>query len=209
MAPRNLEGRKKWFAIDVALKYLCKPRQGRRLSTSFASMTTEPTHVDKLVAMSGTVQRRDTLTWRDFTSEEITASWISYAEFIEIEKDMRKQINRLEAGRAMRDRKYCSRGLEQHTRANMLTRRDNIQHGVRVVLREQLKQQNTGEFDDNRIAEALHGVSSSCHIWAAVVGLRDQRDAEVYMDEDSVEHTTAFVSPVGPPEQHELLSRAA
>jgi hypothetical protein len=193
--PPNLEGRQEWSAIDLALMYPCKPTQGRRISTSLAGKTTEPTQVEKLFALSETVEGREILSWRDFSPEEIAASWISDAEIIETETDMLTQILRVEDGRKMSDEKYCSRGLEQYTRANAFTRRDNIQHGVRVVLLEQLKQQKTGEFDDNRIAEVLHRVSSSCHMWAAVVGLRDQRDAEKYMDEDSVEHIAALVSP--------------
>jgi hypothetical protein len=214
--PPNLEGRQEWSAIDLALKYPCKPTQGRGLSTSLASKTTEPTQAEKLFALSETVEGRETLSWRDFSPEEITASWLSAAEYTETEKDMMKQILRVEDGRKMSDEQYCSRGLEQYTRANSFTRRDNIEHGVSVVLLEQLKQQNTGEFDDNRIAEALHRVSSSCHMWAAVVGLRDQRDAEKYMDEDSVEHIAALVSPhprkrrpVEPPRRRELIPRAA
>jgi hypothetical protein len=194
-------------AIDLALKYPCKPTQGRRLSTSLASTTTEATQVDKLVALSETVERRETLSWRDFSPEEITASWISDAEYTDTKNDMSKQIIRVEEGKKMSDIKYCSRGLEQYTRANAFTRRDNIQRGVRVVLREQDEQQNTGEFDDDRIAEALNRVSSSCHMWAAVVGLRDQRDSEKYRDEDAVEHTAG--TPPPRPRQRELLPRAA
>jgi hypothetical protein len=186
------------------------------LSASLVSKTTEPTQVKKLFALDETVQGRETLSWRDFSPEEIAASWISDAEYTETKNDMLTQILRVQAGRKMRDKKYCSRGLEQYTRATAFTRRDNIQHGVRAVLREQDEQQNTGEFDDNRIAKALHRVSSSCHMWAAVVGLRDQRDAEKYMDEDLVEHTAALVSPhpnerrpVEPPRQPYLYPSAA
>jgi hypothetical protein len=202
----KLEGQQDPSTDDLALKlkYPHKPTQGRRLSIS-----TEPTQVEKLFALSETVQGYETISWRDFSPEEIAASWMSDAEYTDTKIDMSKQILRVEEGRTMSDRRYCSRGLEQYTRANAFTRRENIQHCVRVVLREQDEQQNTGEFDENRIAEALHGVSSSCHMWAAVVGLRDQRDAEKYMDEDSVEHTAPLGSPCPTPKRHELLSRAA
>jgi hypothetical protein len=176
------------------------------------STATEPTQVEKSFALSETVHGREILSWRDFSPKEISSSWISDEEYSETKSDMSKQILRVEEGRKMSDKKYCSRGLEQYSKANSFTRRDNIEHGVRVVLREQDEQQKTGEFDDDRIAEALHRVSSSCHMWAAVVGLRDQRDAEKYMDEDSVEHTAAFVSPhliKRRPRRHECIPRAA
>jgi hypothetical protein len=52
-------------------------------------------------------------------------------------------------------------------------------------LDEQDEQQEHDDFDDEAIADMYdRGVSMSCQMWAHVVGMQDQREAELICDED-------------------------
>ena len=87
-------------------------------------------------------------------------------------------------GKKLKDKKYSSRGLESFTPLKALARNDTMDSAIIAVLLEQETQKATGETDEVAIAEAYHRISHSCHLWAAVVGTRDRRDAEKYLDED-------------------------
>eukprot|EP00980_Cylindrotheca_fusiformis_P024297 scaffold11725_cov116-Cylindrotheca_fusiformis.AAC.6 len=154
--------------------------------------------VTTVVTLSDTVEEIEISSWREFSPEETAACWFSEEEYATIEHKMRKEIAMLEKGKILRDKKYCSRGLEQYIAKNAISKAANRQEGVSAVLQEQhdLRQVTEREYalDDIRIAEAYQGVSSSCHLWAAVIGLRDMRNAEKYL-EDFLECTSEISSP--------------
>eukprot|EP00980_Cylindrotheca_fusiformis_P024300 scaffold11725_cov116-Cylindrotheca_fusiformis.AAC.9 len=176
-----------------------------------------------VVTFSHTVEENEIPSWREFSTEETADCWFSEEEYASIESSMRKEIAMLERGKILRNKKYCSRGLEQYLAKNAISKAANRQQGVSAVLQKQydLRQVTDREYelDDIRIAEAYQGVSSSCHMWAAVIGLRDMRNAEKYL-EDFLECTSEISSPlsiccapnrpaVNSPLWHGLVSRAA
>eukprot|EP00980_Cylindrotheca_fusiformis_P024305 scaffold11725_cov116-Cylindrotheca_fusiformis.AAC.14 len=141
----------------------------------------------RIVTFSDAVEESEIPSWRDFSWEETTDYWLSEEECAKTEHRMRREIAMLEKGKILRDKKYCSRGLERYLAKNAIPRATNIQEGLFAVLQVQydLRQRPERDFDydDIRIAEAYQGVSSSCHMWASVIGLRDMRNAEKYLED--------------------------
>ena len=78
--------------------------------------------------------------------------------------------------------KYCTRGLEKHTRITGKLRLRNRFDALLAVLNEQHEQRLDGVCDDESIARVYSLVTSSCQLWAHRVGLSDQRQAERYLD---------------------------
>eukprot|EP00980_Cylindrotheca_fusiformis_P008189 scaffold1736_cov127-Cylindrotheca_fusiformis.AAC.3 len=151
----------------------------------------------RFVTFSNSVKGIMIPSWRDFSLQEAADYWLSEEEYARIKHKMRKEIAMLEKGEILHDKKYCSRGLEQYLKKNAISRAANIQQGVSSVLKEQydVQQMTQRDFesDDVRIAKAYEGVSSGCRTWASVIGLRDMRDAEKYL-EDILEWPSEYPS---------------
>jgi hypothetical protein len=123
-----------------------------------------------------------TLSRDDYSPEELRAAWFQQEEYARITKDCCKQVSKMEDGEILKDKKYCSRGLEPHTRLCSITKRANRKLAFSAVLDEQEEQQLLGVVDDEAIGQLYNRVSSSCQMWATTLGLRDQREAERYLD---------------------------
>jgi len=120
-----------------------------------------------------------------YTKDESTACWYSQKEFADIMKGVTKECSRMERGKVLKDKKYCSRGLERYLTFNYIARKQNSRKAIQSVLTEQNRQQcENQEYNDEAIARVYHNVSSSCEMWAIVIGMRDQKEAESYVDED-------------------------
>lgn len=119
----------------------------------------------------------------EYTNEEKKSSWFQEDEYAQITKDCCKQVRKLEKGEELRDKKYCSRGLEAHTRraseAKSRTRRASFD----AVLDEQDRQYEEGILDDDLISQFYIDASASSQLWAHRVALLDQRAAEETMDD--------------------------
>jgi hypothetical protein len=164
------------------------PRQDHR-GVSFA------THADV----------RKTLSWRDYSPEEVHATWNTGAEYMDLRRSWSNQIFKMEAGERLKDKKYCSRGLEGQTKCGLKARSKNRSDSLHAVLDQQetshmrfaqLQQQDGYQcrpviLDDAAIAHAYHQVTSSCQLWASAVGLADARAAEemhdILMDQSTSE----------------------
>jgi hypothetical protein len=123
-----------------------------------------------------------TLSRDDYSTEELRASWFQQEEYARITKDCCKQVRKMEEGEIFKDKKYCSRGLEAHTRLRSITKSANRKLAFSAVLDEQEEQRQLGVVDDDTIGQLYNRVSSSCQLWATTLGLRDQREAERYLD---------------------------
>jgi hypothetical protein len=124
-----------------------------------------------------------TLSRKDYTPEEIRASWFEREEYRKITKECCKQIKKMESGEVLKDKEYCSRGLESHTRLAAISKTRNRETAINAVLDEQEDQREmVGDVDEEDIAQRYQQTTSSCQLWASSVGLRDQRAAEEYMD---------------------------
>ena len=126
------------------------------------------------------------------TPQEFAALWYSAEEYNEITQACSKQIARLDRGEILKDKKFCSRGLECHTHIRALAKTMNRSVAYRAVLEEQHRQSREGVVHDDAIARVYHDVSSSCQIWANAVALADQREAERIQEDDNEELQTVF-----------------
>jgi hypothetical protein len=154
---------------------------------SLRSTGTEATDIDKSVAFAthGTVYH--TIARRDFSSEELKAAWFSKDEYLQISKQCSKQIHKMDQGEILKDKKYCARGLEAHTRMGSITRSKSRAQSIRAVLQEQDVLISKGFFDEEAIGFVYHGVTSSCQMWAIVIGYRDEQAAEAYMEDEEIQ----------------------
>jgi hypothetical protein len=149
-----------------------------------ASARTEGTDIEKFVSFANQASVVYTIARRNYSPNEIKATWYSKKEKMNIEKQCCKQILRMDRGETLKDKKYCARGLEGHTRTGFTLKSKNRALSINSVLAEQHHVQLLRGFrDDEAIAHAYHQTTASCQIWACVVGLRDQRVAEEYSDE--------------------------
>lgn len=119
-----------------------------------------------------------TISLEEISETERRATWYSKGEYKEITQSSCRQIKSLDRGKLFKDKKYCSRGLESHTRMASLTKRRNYTLSHKIVFDEQARQKREGVYEVEYLAYLYHSVSSSCQIWANVVGLSDQRAAE-------------------------------
>jgi hypothetical protein len=111
----------------------------------------------------------------EFTSDEISSTWYSFVEFNEIKVSCCRQIEMMERGRDLKGIKYCARGLENHTKIRSLARQMNRSYAIETVL--------SKSADDAALAEAYRGASASCQLWASAVGLADQKEAEIILED--------------------------
>ena len=134
------------------------------------------------ISFSDKVGIRFTTSLKEMTPQEFNALWYSAEEYEKITQACSKQVERLDRGETLKDKKFCSRGLECHTRIRSLTKRMNRTMAYQVVLQEQNNQAMGGVIHDDAIARVYHDVSSSCQLWAHAVALADQREIEGIQD---------------------------
>jgi hypothetical protein len=110
--------------------------------------------VRKEVFFSNQIRIRLTLHVRDYTQEEIEATWFSKTDFENIKADVRFDIGLLHEGThgAQDTTSFCRRGLECRTKEGMRKRMSNKIIARNAVLDEQDRQWANYETDD---AEAI------------------------------------------------------
>jgi hypothetical protein len=155
--------------------------------TSTSSATTNFT-MSKKVHFANKVVVRKIPTLAQYSQEEKNDSWFTEEEYTRISNDCIKQIRKLESGTEFRGKKYCSRGIEHHTRLGSIARLKNRSTSIHAVLDEQDRQQREGEhYNDMKISAAYHRCTSSSQLWANTVALRDQREAEAANFDDELD----------------------
>ncbi|CAJ1942252.1 unnamed protein product [Cylindrotheca closterium] len=152
-----------------------------------ARSTVSSTMKKSSVYFSETVKVRYSLSLEDYSDEEYDACWYSSEEYQTIEKDLCRQFMKMEEGKILHDMKSCSRGLERYLTVNAFQKKESQRVARRSVLDEQTHQAELNQRDEEAIARLYNNVSSSCQMWAAVLGLRDQREAEKYIQDDDLE----------------------
>jgi hypothetical protein len=140
--------------------------------------------VERRVKFADNSSLNYTLSLHHYTPDEILASWYHQEEYKRIAKECCKEVLKLEKGEIFKDKKYCSRGLESHTRQAITSARRNRKLAVKAVLKEQDEQHLLvgGVVDEGAISCSYQRVTSSSQLWACVVGLCDQRAAERYLE---------------------------
>jgi hypothetical protein len=125
---------------------------------------------------------RKTLSRNDYTAEEIQACWYTREERQRIHIQCNKEIRKMNEGSKLKDKKYCSRGLEGCTTIGAATKRRNRLLAIDAVLDEQMIQWEEFVFDEDTIAALYWKASSSCQLWANLVGQRDSGVTEAYVE---------------------------
>jgi hypothetical protein len=148
---------------------------------SVSSTLTEATEIEKCVSFDDHIAVCHTIARIDYSSEETKATWCTDKEYNKISKQCCKQIHRMDKGEALKDKKYCARGLEAHTKLGCIVKFKNRAESINNVMREQENQLHEGACDDEAIACVYHETTSSCQMWANVVGLRDHRIVDEYL----------------------------
>jgi hypothetical protein len=144
-------------------------------------------HVSEKAAVSfdANVALTETIALDDFTLNEIEAVWYTAEEMENIAQGCVKILDKIENGKHLNEKKYCARGLETHTVVGSLSKTRNRATSVMSVLEEQRRQVEGAEaLDDEFIAELYNHITSSSQMWAQVVGSRDQKEAEKYIDDE-------------------------
>jgi hypothetical protein len=155
---------------------LFKSTSSDRSTRSESSRTTAATEQDFRVRFSHKIQVvHKTLSRKDYTIDEIEACWYTAEDLQKIHKHCRKEIRKLNEGSKLKDMKYCSQGLEGHTTVGSAAKMRNRWLAVNAVLDEQMIQWEEGVFDEDAIAAIYCKSSSSCQLWANIVGRRDHR----------------------------------
>jgi hypothetical protein len=146
------------------------------------SISTASTQDLKFVSFAESVKVRTTINRSDYSNEERRACFYSNEENHEIQKKSLRIVEKMEGGCPISMSKYCTRGLEKHTRLTGSLRLRNRFDSLQAVLNEQERQRMNGVCDDEIISRVYAAVTSSCQLWAHRVALCDRREAERYMD---------------------------
>jgi hypothetical protein len=145
---------------------------------SIMSTATETTQVVKRVRFSEINRVRYTLSRMNYTVEECNASWLSREDGRKIWRQCEKEIKKINDGKKFKDTKFCARGLEGHTWIGSFSKEQNRTLAVNAVLGEQSTQWEEGIFEEYTIAEVYYRASSSCQLWASLIGRHDHRAAK-------------------------------
>ena len=145
---------------------------------SLKSTATETTQAVKCVRFSEKIHFRKTLSRQEYTLEETEAAWSSREERQQISTQRREEIKKINYGEKFKDNKYCIRGLEGLTKIGKVSKARTRALCTSAVLNEQLIQWEECVLDENTIADVYHTLSSSCQLWAYVVGRRDHKVAK-------------------------------
>jgi hypothetical protein len=169
------------------LKNWMKKIKNCLLDDSMRSIGTDSTEMEKSVSFATHDTVHHTIARQDFSSEELKAAWFSEEEFLQILDQCNKQIHKMDQGKILKDKKYCARGLEALTRTGSITRSKSRAQSIQAVLEEQDALTSQGVLvDEDAIGFVYHDVTSSCQMWASVIGYRDQQAAERYMDDEEI-----------------------
>ncbi|CAJ1965461.1 unnamed protein product [Cylindrotheca closterium] len=148
----------------------------------------------KSVTFSSNVTGIQIMNIDDYTPREISASWYNQEDMDRITNRCFKVLTRMESGASNnKGKKCCMRGLEGHTTTGAISKNKNRASAYAAVLMEQSKQWMRNEVDEQAIADAYRSTTSSCQLWAQVVGKHDEHTAEYiyYMEEeDGLNETT-------------------
>lgn len=145
---------------------------------------------DTRVTFSNSAQVHEILSIYDYTDHEISAAWFDEGEMDKITQRCFKILHKYENRSKNSSNKFCMRGLEGHSTQGAITKTNNRSAAYKAVLEEQGRLWN--EPDNGMrmqiISDAYQRTSSSCQMWAQVIGRRDEQAVEAYLyDNDEAE----------------------
>eukprot|EP00934_Nitzschia_sp_Nitz4_P000909 Nitzschia sp. Nitz4//scaffold42_size132992//21014//21655//NITZ4_003382-RA/size132992-processed-gene-0.3-mRNA-1//1//CDS//3329551667//909//frame0 len=157
---------------DDCADHVNKPLSSH-IQTSFKDCRDDSTVPEHRVSFCDKVNVRITIGRHELSQKEHTQAWYSESEFLEMANDCFNIVEKLRREKSTK----CPRGLERMTRIGKMQAAENRRNAVNLVLDEQDRQAMEGVYDDDYTAYLYHSISSSCHLWSAVVGLHDQKEA--------------------------------
>lgn len=161
----------------------------------------------KRVTFQKKITVHDIISRHDILPKERADSWFSDDEFGEIAQSCFIQVQKLNRGERLKDKKYCARGLESETKVGLQSRLMNRRLAQKVVLEEQGRQHREGVREPMYLAYLYHSATSSCQVWANLVGLSDQREAEDVMETMfTVKDNHTSISPCDRPSAKDSLA---
>ena len=131
--------------------------------------------IRKTVSFADTARARRIISLKDFKPSEIQASWYSNEEYKSIQLACVQQIAKMNAGKTLKDKKFCSRGLEGHTKIGSKTKNLIRSQSIFAVLEEQNMQYEEGFMDDVAIAEIYGKLTADSQSEARKMGLLDEQ----------------------------------
>jgi hypothetical protein len=194
--PRTIAGNKTAKELSV--------RFSENGSYAATSILEPPTKREFTIRFSASVTVRETLSRKDYTPEEVKAYWYSHEESKAIRKQRSQEIRRINMGERLKDKKYCSRGLEGHTKIGAESKNRIRKVAINAVLDEQWLQWGEFIFDEYAIADIYNDASSRCQIRAHHVAVREHKED----DQDTYEYTR-YAAGGGVPKINVFLPAAA
>lgn len=137
----------------------------------------------KKLRFSNDVHVKATISLKDISPQERSQAWFSRQEFLDITEECCKQIRMIENGKVLKSKKYCSRGLEAHTRVCAKSKQMTRASSIDAVLSEQDCQRTAHIQDPHSIGCLYHAASASSQLWATCAALNDQRVAEEILED--------------------------
>ena len=150
--------------------------------SSISSRSSSTRAQTKRVWFSAQAHVQNTISLEEYSDEEYVKAWYSKAEYEQITRSCCKLIKKIDRGDRL-SAKQCLRGLETHTHLQALAKAKTRSSAIEAALAEQYRQTREGICDFDTIAHVYHDASANSQLWANVVGLQDQREAENAMDE--------------------------
>lgn len=131
----------------------------------------------KRVVFAQYIQKMEGISLDDYTKQEIKSAWHSEKEISQVSAEclaMREQTSSSMYAEEQKESETMRR-LEPHTSIGSALRSSSRHTSINWLLSEQREK---GIIDVEPLSEGYRNTTSSCRMWAQVVGTRDQREAE-------------------------------
>ena len=172
--------------MDTFTKKSSRKAPSACIDTSTRTEATEMTELSdsnevtcKNVRFYGSVYVQAGRSHHNYTPKERRACWYDNDEYNCIRNECVKQIWKMNQGGILKDKKYCSRGLEIHVKQTSIARGQNRRAAIYAVLDEQEAQWQLEVVDEEAIAARYQETASSALLRARSIALRDQREQYV------------------------------
>ena len=170
------------MSIDTMFTNICKRQQRLQQQPDKASCggkMQKTSHV-KSVSFKDTVKVRMTISLESYSREEIEATWYTKAERSEILRQCNKEVDKLNRGKTLKNKKYCARGLERFVTEEAYARAERKARAVESVLSLQY-QHSPMDGDWYLIAQFYHEITRCSRTLAYEAALQDEQAAEKYL----------------------------
>ena len=152
---------------------------GQCSDTASASSTTTRRPITtpksrRSVSFAPQVDSQSSLHLKDYTEEEIKATWYTNDEYTMVKLAYRMTVSMVAQGELLPP-DQCFRGLEQKTPEGQQTRMMSQIQSLSAVMDEQDRQRKEGELDDVHLGLIYMAETAQCMAAAHCMGLSDQR----------------------------------